>query len=158
MLKYLFHRLKPGVHFLLHHSPPALERRAIESLLRVMLDEAREAGELDFMEGKTLVIRLLDFQRQWIFRGISGRIQVLAENGNADACISGNAKEFILLASRREDPDTLFFQRRLNIEGDIELSLAVKNMIDGLEPHTLPKPLQQLLQHTGAWAEKGYLP
>lgn len=157
MLKYL-HRLKPALCFLLHHSPPSLERRAIKSLLRVVLAKVREAGELDFMENKTLAIRLLDFQRQWIFQGVSGDIQVRAESGNADACISGNAKEFILLASRREDPDTLFFQRRLNIEGDVELSLAVKNLIDGLEPSALPGYLRQLLNHAGAWAEKGYLP
>lgn len=110
------------------------------------------------MENRTLAIRLLDFQRQWIFQGVSGRIQILTNSHNVDVCISGNAKEFILLASRREDPDTLFFQRRLNIEGDIELSLAVKNLIDGLEPLALPKSLQQLLKHTVAWAEKGYLP
>lgn len=40
--------------------------------------------------------------------------------------ISGNWREFLLLASRQEDPDTLFFRRRLQIDGDTELGLAVK--------------------------------
>ena len=39
----------------------------------------------------------------------------------------------LLLATRREDPDTLFFNRRLNIEGDTETGLHVKNLLDSLE-------------------------
>ena len=31
---------------------------------------------------------------------------------------------------RLEDPDTLFFSRRLVIEGDTELGLALKNALD----------------------------
>jgi predicted lipid carrier protein YhbT len=37
------------------------------------------------------------------------------------------------LAQRQEDPDTLFFNRRLSMEGDTELGLVVKNAIDALE-------------------------
>lgn len=37
------------------------------------------------------------------------------------------------LARRQEDPDTLFFNRRLSMEGDTELGLVVKNAIDALE-------------------------
>lgn len=38
-----------------------------------------------------------------------------------------------VLAQRQEDPDTLFFNRRLSMEGDTELGLVVKNTLDGLE-------------------------
>lgn len=38
--------------------------------------------------------------------------------------------DFVALASAREDADTLFFQRRLKIEGDTELGLVVKNWLD----------------------------
>jgi predicted lipid carrier protein YhbT len=34
---------------------------------------------------------------------------------------------------RKEDPDTLFFSRRLLMEGDTELGLLVKNTLDALE-------------------------
>lgn len=37
------------------------------------------------------------------------------------------------LTLRLEDPDTLFFNRRLLIEGDTDLGLRVKNMLDGVE-------------------------
>jgi len=35
-------------------------------------------------------------------------------------------------ALRREDPDTLFFTRRLVLEGDTALGLEIKNTLDAL--------------------------
>jgi predicted lipid carrier protein YhbT len=35
--------------------------------------------------------------------------------------------------AREEDPDTLFFGRRLLMEGDTDLGLLVKNTLDGVE-------------------------
>jgi len=58
-----------------------------------------------------------------------------------DATISAAAREFVLLALRKEDPDTLFFDRRLLIEGDTELGLIVKNALDRVEP---PLPVSLL--------------
>ena len=40
---------------------------------------------------------------------------------------------YLQMVSRQEDPDTLFFNRTLSIEGDTELGLRVKNMLDALE-------------------------
>ena len=50
-----------------------------------------------------------------------------------DLTISASAHDFMQLAMRREDPDTLFFSRRLVMEGDTELGLLVKNTLDALE-------------------------
>lgn len=60
--------------------------------------------------------------------------------------ISAGAREFLLLALRKEDPDTLFFDRRLRIEGDTELGLFVKNALDRAE-HPLPARLFELLRN-----------
>jgi predicted lipid carrier protein YhbT len=38
--------------------------------------------------------------------------------GQPDLAISANAQDFMLLAQRQQDPDTLFFNRRLVMEGD----------------------------------------
>ena len=43
------------------------------------------------------------------------------------------AKDFILIAARAADADTLYFQRRLAVEGDTESALLVKNTLDALE-------------------------
>lgn len=59
--------------------------------------------------------------------------------------VSAGAREFLLLALRKEDPDTLFFDRRLCVEGDTELGLIVKNALDRVDP-PLPARLLQLLR------------
>jgi predicted lipid carrier protein YhbT len=50
-----------------------------------------------------------------------------------DLTISASAYDFLMLALRKEDPDTLFFSRRLCMEGDTELGLLVKNTLDAME-------------------------
>ena len=44
------------------------------------------------------------------------------------------------LALRREDPDTLFFTRRLVMTGDTELGLVVKNALDAIDWPRLALP------------------
>ncbi|MGB5009839.1 MAG: SCP2 sterol-binding domain-containing protein [Candidatus Dechloromonas phosphoritropha] len=43
------------------------------------------------------------------------------------------------LLARQEDPDTLFFNRELEINGDTELGLIVKNMLDAVGWPSLPR-------------------
>ncbi|MBU1664886.1 MAG: SCP2 sterol-binding domain-containing protein [Gammaproteobacteria bacterium] len=57
-------------------------------------------------------------------------------NGLADVTFTATAQDFARLALRLEDPDTLFFNRRLLIEGDTDLGLMVKNMLDAVELET----------------------
>ena len=52
--------------------------------------------------------------------------------GKPDVAVRATLADYLALARRREDPDTLFFTRRLVLEGDTELGLAVKNAIDAL--------------------------
>ena len=51
----------------------------------------------------------------------------------ADVTLSATAHDFLLLVQRQQDPDTLFFSRRLSMEGDTELGLVVKNALDAIE-------------------------
>ena len=46
---------------------------------------------------------------------------------------TATARDLARLALRLEDPDTLFFDRRLRIEGDTDLGLTVKNSLDAVE-------------------------
>lgn len=50
-----------------------------------------------------------------------------------DVRFRGRLATFLKLASRQEDPDTLFFHRELVIEGDTELGLTIKNLLDAVE-------------------------
>lgn len=54
----------------------------------------------------------------------------------ADVTFTATAQDFARLTLRLEDPDTLFFNRRLLIEGDTDAGLTVKNMLDAVELET----------------------
>jgi len=54
-------------------------------------------------------------------------------SGSADVVIAASAQDFFFLAQRRVDPDSLFFRRRLIMEGDTELGLLVKNTLDAVD-------------------------
>lgn len=51
----------------------------------------------------------------------------------ADVRLSALAVDFFQMASGIEDADTLFFKRKLKIEGDTELGVAVKYWLDASE-------------------------
>lgn len=85
------------------------------------------------LTGKKLRIQVTDaqlaFDFQWVQRGFSA----CRDMGKADLTIGASAYDFLLLTRRQEDPDTLFFSRRLSMEGDTELGLLVKNTLDAME-------------------------
>lgn len=65
---------------------------------------------------------------------------LLSANDLPDLSFSADLAAYLQLLSRQEDPDTLFFNRHLLIEGDTELGLAVKNMLDAIDWSRLPLP------------------
>jgi predicted lipid carrier protein YhbT len=83
--------------------------------------------------GKKLRLRVTDAQLVFDFEWQNERFSACHNRGEADLTISASAHDFVLLARRQEDPDTLFFNRRLAMEGDTELGLLVKNTIDAIE-------------------------
>lgn len=133
-------------------APARLLGAVMERLLAVTLAQHERDGELDFLEGRKLQIRVEDVGLEWIITRAGGRWRVLDGRREADAVIRGQVREFVLLASRREDPDTLFFQRQLVIEGDVEFGLQAKNLLDSLEWEALPTPLRWLLANAGSLA------
>jgi predicted lipid carrier protein YhbT len=83
--------------------------------------------------GKKLRLRVTDAQWTFDFAWLNGRFVASQNQGEADLTLSASAYDFVLLARRQEDPDTLFFSRRLSMEGDTELGLLVKNTMDAIE-------------------------
>jgi predicted lipid carrier protein YhbT len=83
--------------------------------------------------GKHLRLRVTDACWTFDFAWVRGRFVASQNPGIADLTISASAHDFVLLARRKEDPDTLFFSRRLAMEGDTELGLLVKNTLDAIE-------------------------
>ena len=59
-----------------------------------------------------------------------------------------SARDFAAIAAREADPDTLFFNRRLVVEGDTEVALLVKNTLDSLEVPVTRSLLRRALRIT----------
>ncbi len=133
--------------------PFAVQQALLEPLLDRLLAGPLAAGELDMLRGRWLQLTVTDLGLSWcVSRDRQGlRIR---QNPVADACISGDWRDFFLLASRQEDADNLFFCRRLQLSGDTELGLAVKNLLDSLDPEHLPPRLWRSLQALGQAAQR----
>jgi len=130
--------------------PYRVQRPVLEAVLNQAFKQPLQHGELDFLEGAAIRIRVHDLCIDWLLTVRAGRFEPLARSRPENVCISGESPDFALLATRRADPDTLFFQRRIRIEGDTELGLAVKNTMDGMDWDDLPAPLRTLLQALGS--------
>jgi predicted lipid carrier protein YhbT len=113
-------------------------------------------GRLAALSGKRVSLLISDLDRELCFRITATG---LAQGGGQyasqawDVRIRGAFADFWCMATRTEDPDTLFFQRRLAIEGDTETGLALKNLLDALEydwpahVEAVLGPLAALLPH-----------
>lgn len=88
---------------------------------------------LHMLEGHSLRIRVTDAQVVFDFIYRNGAFHAARHVGDVALTIGANAHDFLLLMQRKEDPDTLFFSRRLSMEGDTELGLLVKNSLDAID-------------------------
>lgn len=120
--------------------------QAINHLLRGQAIRER----LHELEGKCIGIEVTDADQRAVFTLRAGRLEP-APGQLAHATISGSLEAFTLLATRREDPDALFFNRRLTLGGETETGLHLKNLIDALDydwdahfQAVLPMPLAGL--------------
>ncbi|MHB0851965.1 ubiquinone anaerobic biosynthesis accessory factor UbiT [Stutzerimonas nitrititolerans] len=143
-LLHLGERLLP----LAARMPFALQRLALERSLNHVFAEPLADDAFEVLEGCWMRLEVVDLKLGWCLTCERKRLRI-AEQAPVQVTIRGNWREFLLLASRQEDPDTLFFRRRLVIEGDTELGLAIKNLIDSLDPDMLPAWLWKGLQGAG---------
>ncbi|MBS0308594.1 MAG: SCP2 sterol-binding domain-containing protein [Proteobacteria bacterium] len=103
------------------------------SALNVALKNSLPQDVRHTLKGKRLCIHVRDAQLAFHFCCDGERFAACQAEGKPDLLIAASAQDFLLLARRQEDPDTLFFSRRLIMEGDTELGLLVKNTLDAIE-------------------------
>jgi predicted lipid carrier protein YhbT len=135
-------------------TPFALKRQLLEQVLGWQFRQALEEGELEFLEGRWLSIEVRDLGLKW-FTSLQDNKLLVREDAPADVSFSASANDLLMIAARKQDPDTLFFQRRLVIEGDTELGLYVKNLMDAIELDAMPKPLRFGLLQLADFVEAG---
>jgi predicted lipid carrier protein YhbT len=97
--------------------------------------------DLAAFDGRLFAVVVEDLGATALFRYGPDRFHsVPFRKGAADVTFRAALGTYLKLLSRQEDPDTLFFKRELAIEGDTELGLGVKNMLDAIEWPALPIP------------------
>lgn len=135
--------LRPSLRFV----PFSAQKSLLIPALHSIFSEAIEDGDFEFLQGKWLKISILDLQLDWWISFDQDQLIMASPKDNIaeDVSFSANGDDLILIAGRKQDPDTLFFQRRLKIEGDTELGLEVKNLIDAIDIDQLPSSVHSLV-------------
>ena len=138
---------KPGIALLglpVKLLPSAMVNKPLTKAINHIFRTPVEEGDFDFIEDRCLKIHITDIDVS-VYISFDGEQLTATSPRHFDVQFQGDSKAFLKLASRQEDPDTLFFQRSLMIEGDTELGLGVKNLLDSLEMEQLPIPAQKLV-------------
>jgi predicted lipid carrier protein YhbT len=137
-------KIPPLLSFPIGFIPSIIPNSVLVTLLNKIFANALADEELDFLHQRVLLIRVLDANLSFRLTLIGNKLVACNHCEHHDLLIEGSSYDFLLLASRREDADTLFFNRRLRLGGNTELGLYVKNFLDAQEvDEQLLKPLEK---------------
>ncbi len=118
--------------------PPA---RALTLALNLGLDRIIPRDSMEPLTNRHLRLRILDAGLTLDFTYTDTGFKPLRRNTQPDLILSATTRDYIALAMREEDADTLFFGRRLLMEGDTDLGLLVKNTLDAVDWDSLEHKL-----------------
>lgn len=113
-------------------------------LLCAALNWAIKKGILPFDDLQTLnhhtfCVEVLDGGTSAFFTFDGTKFHPIQEK-SAQVYFKAKCAGFLQLLLRQEDPDTLFFKRKLQLEGETELGLFIKNMLDSVEMPKIKMP------------------
>ena len=110
--------------------PSLLLALALNRVLLPKLDADARAG----LGGRCVEVQVSDFGIRFLLElGPRGFAPVAGDAGPA-LRIKAAAAVYWRLAQGEDDADTLFFERKLVMEGDTELGLRLKNTLDAIGP------------------------
>ena len=134
--------------------PFSIYQKPLQYALSQLLFEQLEEGELDFLEERFLQIQVTDLNFNFAITVENENLIILPPMPNPCVVFSGNSPDLLLIAARKQDPDTLFFRRKLSITGDTELGLAVKNLMDSIDWQQMPRLITIFLEQVANLIEK----
>ncbi|MDQ2076431.1 SCP2 domain-containing protein [Marinimicrobium sp. ABcell2] len=131
----------------LYPLPNFFQACGLEWAINQTLKNSLRQGELSFMNGRSVSVQVVDIGLNFSLTEKNQQLKVSLSDQQGDVTIKGDLMVFLTLIGGKVDPDTLFFSRRLSLNGDTELGLHVKNFLDTLEIEAiLPRPIVQLLE------------
>ena len=108
--------LRPSLRLLPFRAQKAVLLPALTSVFR----EALADGDFEFLQGKWLKIVITDLELTWWLSFDDNKLvmaskdEMAANSIHEDVSFSATGDDLVLIAGRKQDPDTLFFQRRLH--------------------------------------------
>ena len=127
--------------------PGPVHSIALITALNVLFAASIREGEFEFLRDRVLAIQVRDAKVEYRIRFAGATGFVPGPIGQSpELTIGGTIYDFLALATRREDSDTLFFNRRVVMEGDTALGLELKNWLDGMDLEATGGPLPSLLR------------
>lgn len=122
---------KEATRLFLRATPLVFEGLAVGALLTAMTARNPELGDrLCELEGKLFFFEATDIGRGFFLHITGGQIKVVLHMTAApDVTMRGDVTVLMDLLSGRVDPDTVFFSRKLEIEGDTATAIHFKNIL-----------------------------
>jgi predicted lipid carrier protein YhbT len=121
--------------------PGSVHSRLLATALNWAFAHSLSVGEFGALHGRRFLLRLVDAPVCFSFTLDSRGFRETRIGGQPDLVLSGTLADLLRLVCGREDPDALFFHRRLRMEGDTALGLEVKNLLAAFDPDRLPAPV-----------------
>jgi predicted lipid carrier protein YhbT len=106
---------------------------ALVAMLDLVLWRRLPADVRDKLVGRRVEIAVTDWELSFSFTARRWGFVPRPPFAQPELRIAATAHDFGAIASGEEDSDTLYFGRRLIVEGDTELALMVKNTMDALD-------------------------
>lgn len=125
----LLRRSVRALAFPLRLLPIALQLPPGELAISILSKPVLKYDPERLLTNRTVVMCVEDLALKIPFLFKERGIKPIPSIAQADVTIRGNLRDYLSLLFGREDPDTLFFQRRLVMEGDTELGLILKNSL-----------------------------
>lgn len=137
---------------LARYTPKILLKHSLQTLLNQLFKQSIKSGELDFLANRWVRILVTDMDFSFDISlyqcHTNSKIVVAFQQPNNDLIFSSHSDLLLLLALNKVDPDTLFFQRKLGIQGNTELGLSIKNLLASLDL------TQQLPAQLSSWIKR----
>jgi predicted lipid carrier protein YhbT len=129
--------------------PAVVRNKIMQITLNRLFGHALAAGELAFLNNRSVRISVSDINIDMAIMGTEKTLAVSAPDNHEHVTLRADSDALLAIITNQSDPDTLFFNRRLALEGDTELGLHLKNYLDTCEPELLlPKPMYHALAYS----------
>jgi len=135
-------KLPQGGRFALKIIPNQAPCFVLEQTLNKVFSAELKEDEFEFLTLKWLELTVTDLESSWFISHHNNHGQarlIVKPHANSDVVFKGDFNSFVLMASQKADPDTLFFNRKLLLTGDTELGLEIKSILENLDRDTLPQ-------------------